>query len=483
MDQSIKDLSPNEVWRIFYELTRIPRPSRKEKRAADFVKHFGENLNLETIVDETGNVIIKKPATPGMEGRKGVILQSHLDMVPQKNSDKKHDFENDPIEAYVDGEWVKARGTTLGSDNGIGVAATLAVMEASNIQHGPLEALFTVDEETGMTGAINLKPGLLDGKILLNLDSEDEGELCIGCAGGMNTTATIRYNTEKVPEGSGAWKLSLTGLKGGHSGVDINLGRGNSNKLLNRFMLDATRRLKMRLSSIDGGSLRNAIPRESFAIVTVPEKLTVKLLDSARKYEALLKSEIGTVEPDLKFAVDPVQMPDTVIKRNTHFKLLKAVHGMPNGVIRMSTEMQGIVETSSNLAIIKSENGLLELRCLLRSAVDSAKEDLGIAIQSVLELAGAKVTHDGTYPGWKPNFNSDVLKTMQQVYKDKFGKLPEVKVIHAGLECGIIGDIYKGLDMVSFGPTIKYPHSPDEKVHIKSVENFWEYLKETLKYI
>jgi len=480
MDQNVKDLRPNEVWRIFYELTRIPRPSKKEKRAAEFVRKFGENLNLKTIVDETGNVIIKKPATPGMEGRKGVILQSHLDMVPQKNSDKKHDFDNDPIEAYVDGEWVKAKGTTLGSDNGIGVAATLAVLAANNIKHGPLEALFTVDEETGMTGAFNLKPGLLDGRILLNLDSEDEGELCIGCAGGMNTTATIRYKTEKVPDGSKAWKLSLTGLKGGHSGVDINLGRGNSNKLLNRFLQDATKRLKMRLSSIDGGSLRNAIPRESFAIVTVPEKLTGKLIDSVRKFEALLKSEIGTVEPNLKFTIDPAPMPESVIKKNTQVKLFKAVYGMPNGVIRMSTEMEGIVETSSNLAIVKSENGLIQLLCLLRSAVDSAKEDLGIAIQSVLELAGAKVVHDGAYPGWKPNFNSEALKIMQRVHLEKFGKQAEVKVIHAGLECGIIGDVYKGLDMVSFGPTIKYPHSPDEKVNIKSVENFWEYLKETL---
>ncbi len=483
MNDSIKDLKPNAVWRIFYELTRIPRPSKKEKRVAEFVRKFGERLKLKTIVDDTGNVIIKKPATPGMENRKGIILQAHLDMVPQKNSDKKHDFENDPIEAYVDGDWVKAKGTTLGSDNGIGVAATLAALEATNLKHGPLEALFTVDEETGMTGAFNLKPGLLEGKILLNLDSEDEGELCIGCAGGMNSTGRIVYKTEPVPPDSKAWKLSLTGLKGGHSGVDINLGRGNSNKLLNRFMLDATKRFKMRLSSIDGGSLRNAIPRESFAIVTVPEKYTRNFLSAVKKFEAMLKSEIGTVETDLKFTEDPSEMPESVISKNTQVKLFKAVYGMPNGVIRMSTEMEGIVETSSNLAIIKSENGLIELRCLLRSSVDSAKEDLGVAIQSVLELAGAKVTHDGSYPGWKPDVDSDVLQTMKKVYTQKFGKAPEVKVIHAGLECGIIGDVYKGLDMVSFGPTIKFPHSPDEKVHIKSVEKFWEYLIETLKSI
>lgn len=483
MNQTIKDLKPNAVWKIFYELTQIPRPSKKEKRAAEFVKNFGERLKLKTIVDDAGNVIIKKPATPGMEKCKGVILQSHLDMVPQKNSDKKHDFEKDPIEAYIDGEWVKAKGTTLGSDNGIGVAATLAVLEATNLKHGPLEGLFTIDEETGMTGAFNLKPGLLDGKILLNLDSEDEGELCIGCAGGMNTTGRIACKTEAVPSGNKAWKLSLTGLKGGHSGVDINLGRGNSNKLINRFMLDATKRFSMRLASIDGGSLRNAIPRESFAIVTVPEKYTSNFLSAAVAFEVLLKSEIGSVETDLKFTAVPSDMPEFLIDKNTQMKLFKAVYGIPNSVIRMSNEMEGIVETSSNLAIVKSEGGFIELRCLLRSAVDSAKEDLGIAIQSVLELAGAKVTHDGAYPGWKPDVSSAILQMMKKVYVNKFGKAPEVKVIHAGLECGIIGDVYKGLDMVSFGPTIKFPHSPDEKVHIKSVENFWEFLVETLKNI
>jgi dipeptidase D len=481
MNQSIKDLKPNAVWKIFYELTQIPRPSKNEQRAAEFVRKFGERLKLKTIVDDAGNVIIKKPATPGMEKRKGVILQSHLDMVPQKNSDKKHDFEKDPIDAYVDGEWVKAKGTTLGSDNGIGVAATLAVMEANNLKHGPLEALFTIDEETGMTGVFNLKPGMLDGKILLNLDSEDEGELCIGCAGGMNTTGRIAFRTEAVPSDSKAWKISLTGLKGGHSGVDINLGRGNSNKIMNRFMLDAAKRFKMRLSSIDGGSLRNAIPRESFALVTVPGKHTGNFLLAVKAFEALLKSEIGTIETDLRFKADPADMPNSVILNSTQVKLFKAVYGMPNGVIRMSSEMEGIVETSSNLAIIKSEDGFIELRCLLRSSIDSAKEDLGIAIQSVLELAGARVIHDGSYPGWKPDVSSAALQTMKEVYKNKFGKNAEVKVIHAGLECGIIGDVYKGLDMVSFGPTIKFPHSPDEKVLISSVENFWEFLVETLK--
>ena len=483
MSQTIKDLKPTAVWKFFYDLTQIPRPSKKEKKAIDYVKKIGEKLGLKTIVDDTGNVIIKKAATPGMEKRKGVILQSHLDMVPQKNSDKKHDFEKDPIEAYIDGEWVKAKGTTLGSDNGIGVATTLAILESKNLQHGPLEALFTIDEETGMTGAFNLKSGLLDGKILLNLDSEDEGELCIGCAGGMNTTGKIKYRTEPVPAGSMAWKLSMIGLKGGHSGVDINLGRANSNKLLNRFMMDATKRFNMRLASIDGGSLRNAIPRESFAIVTVPEKYTKELLASGKAYEALLKLEIGAVETDLKFKVEAADLPDSLIQKNTQMKLLKAIYGIPNGVIRMSTEMPDIVETSSNLAIVKSENGYIDLRCLLRSSVDSAKADLGVAIQSVLELAGAKVTHDGAYPGWKPDVDSSILQIMKKVYNKKFGKTPDVKVIHAGLECGIIGDVYKGLEMVSFGPTIKFPHSPDEKVHIGSVQKFWDFIVETLKNI
>lgn len=483
MNQKITDLEPKAVWKIFYELTRIPRPSKKEGRVVQFVREFGERLKLKTHVDKVGNVIIKKPATPGLENLKGVILQSHLDMVPQKNSDTVHDFEKDPIEAYVDGDWVKAKGTTLGSDNGIGVAAILAILESDTLQHGPLEALFTVDEETGMTGAFNLQPGMLDGKILLNLDSEDEGELYIGCAGGMNTTGKIIFSVEPVPTGVKAFKLSLTGLKGGHSGLDIHLGRGNSNKLLNRFMYDAWKRYKMRLAIIDGGNLRNAIPRESFAIVTVPTNHEKDFIKSVREYQDIFKQEIGSIESNLKFIAGSAEMPDFIIDQVTMEKLLKAVYGIPNGVIRMSTDMSGIIETSTNLAIIKSGDQTIEILCLLRSSVDSAKEDLGKAIQSVLELAGAEVVHDGSYPGWKPDLDSPVLETMKTVYHSMFGKTPEVKIIHAGLECGIIGDVYKGLDMISFGPTIRFPHSPGEQVHIGSVGKFWDFLVETLKSI
>lgn len=483
MNQQITDLEPKGLWKIFYELTRIPRPSKKEGKAVQFVREFGERLKLQTHVDDVGNVIIRKPATQGLENLPGVILQSHLDMVPQKNSDIVHDFEKDPIEAYVDGDWVKAKGTTLGSDNGIGVAAILAILESDSLQHGLLEGLFTVDEETGMTGAFNLQPGLIDGKILLNLDSEDEGELYIGCAGGMNTTGIITFTEEPVPSGVKAFKLSLTGLKGGHSGLDIHLGRGNSNKLMNRFLSDAGKRFKLRLASIDGGSLRNAIPRESFAIVTVPATFEDHFLKSVGEYQDLFKLELGSVEPDLKFVASSAELPDSLIERVSQDNLFKAVYGIPNGVIRMSTDMPGIVETSTNLAIIKSIDQTIEILSLLRSSVDSAKEDLGITIQSILELAGAEIIHDGSYPGWKPDVDSPILNTMKKVYHRMYNKTPEVKVIHAGLECGIIGDVYKGLDMISFGPTIRYPHSPDEKVHIGSVEKFWKFLVETLKNI
>ncbi len=483
MSQKITDLEPKAVWKIFYELTQVPRPSKKEGRAVEFVREFGKRLGLKTHVDDVGNVIIKKPATPGMEDLKGVILQSHLDMVPQKNSETVHDFEKDPIEAYVDGEWVKAKGTTLGSDNGIGVASILAILESGSIKHGPLEGLFTVDEETGMTGAFNLKSGLLDGEILLNLDSEDEGELYIGCAGGVNTTGTLTFSKDTVSSNSKAFNLKLTGLKGGHSGLDIHLGRGNSNKLLNRFMYHAGKHYEMRLASIEGGSLRNAIPRESFATVTIPFTYEKEFVDAVEKYQDIFRLEFGSVESDMKFIAMPTEVPDYLIDRDTQEKLFKAIYGIPNGVIRMSSDMPGIVETSTNLAIVDSGDKNIEILSLLRSSVDSAKEDLSLAVQCVLELAGAEVVHDGSYPGWKPDVNSPILGIMKKVYQSMFGKVPEVKVIHAGLECGIISDVYKGIDMISFGPTIRFPHSPDEKVHIGSVEKFFDFLVETLRNI
>jgi dipeptidase D len=482
MSKDILNLKPASLWKNFYSLTQIPRPSKKEEKVRDFIVKFGKDLGLETFVDEVGNVIIKKPATPGMENRKGVILQSHLDMVPQKNSGTQHDFEKDPIDAWVDGDWVKARGTTLGADNGMGVAATLAVLESRDIAHGPVEALFTIDEETGMTGAFGLKPGVFQGDILLNMDSEDEGELYIGCAGGTNANIKFSYTENPVPAGMTAFRLSVTGLKGGHSGVDIHLGRGNSNKILNRFLWHAAKKHGLRLAAIDGGSLRNAIPRESFAIVVVPEKNKDEFMKCLAMQEGLVKKELSAVEPDLKMETVPAEMPKTLIDESTQNRLFNAIYGCPNGVMRMSNEMAGLVETSTNLAIIKSENGTIKVMCLLRSSVDSAKTDLEQMMQSVFELAGAEILFDGQYPGWKPNPSSAILKTMQEIYQNKWGKIPEIRAIHAGLECGLLGGVYPNWDMISFGPTIRYPHSPDEKVNIETVEKFWDYLVETLKH-
>jgi dipeptidase D len=479
---TIKDLNPKMVWEIFYELTRIPRPSKKEENAIKFAREFGEKLRLKTQVDAAGNVIISKPAYPGLENRRGVVLQGHLDMVPQKNSDKKHDFEKDPIETIIDGEWVKANGTTLGADNGIGVASALAVLQDKNLKHGPLEVLLTIDEETGMTGAVNLKSGLLKGTIMLNLDSEDEGELYIGCAGGMNTTGNMKYKEVPVPKGMKAFRLSVKGLKGGHSGLDINLGRGNASKILNRILW-SLKSQNVRIASFEGGNLRNAIPREAFALVCIPEKNVSEFNMRVKEHNAMFRSEFAAPEPDLILNAEKCDLPGKVMEADTQERLIKLIYGIPHGVMRMSVEMPEIVETSINLAIVKAEKGEIDITCLLRSSVDSAKYSLGNMTQSVMELGGMKVVHDGSYPGWKPNVDSPILKTMKEVYNKKFGKVPEVKVIHAGLECGIIGAAYPEMDMVSFGPTIRFPHSPDEKVQIASVAKFWDYLVATLENI
>lgn len=481
MSKELLSLEPKLLWENFYQLTTIPRPSKKEGNAVKFVESVGKSLNLETITDKVGNVIIRKPATPGYENRKGIILQSHLDMVPQKNSDKQHDFEKDPIQAFIEDGWVKALGTTLGADNGIGVAATLAVLQSTNLLHGPIEALFTIDEETGMTGANNLQPGILKGDILINMDSEDEGELYVGCAGGTNANVRFTYKDEPVPANYVAYRISVTGLKGGHSGLDINLGRANANKLMFRFLKYAVANVGLRLASIDGGSLRNAIPREAFAVVVVPEKATDELKEALEDFFIIYKHEYATVEPDLKFTVEKTSMPLHLMDEMTQDDLINAIQACPNGVVRMSTDMEGLVETSLNLAIVKSENHEVKALALLRSSVDSAKEDVESTLESIFRLAGAEIWFDGQYPGWKPNMDSAILKTMQKVYNDKWGKVPEIKAIHAGLECGILGSAYPNWDMISFGPTIRYPHSPDEKVNIETVSLFWQFLVETLK--
>ncbi|MBS3770799.1 MAG: aminoacyl-histidine dipeptidase [Bacteroidales bacterium] len=477
----ITNLDPKPLWENFYKLTQIPRPSKKEASVVKFIEKFGKDLGLETIKDEVGNIIIKKPATKGYENKKPVVLQGHLDMVPQ--SDKDFDFENQPIEAYVDGEWVTADGTTLGADNGIGVAAALTVLQSDDLEHGPIEALFTVDEETGMTGASSLKPGLLDAEILINMDSEDEGELYIGCAGGLETNARFHFKKETLPRDTNAYKLTVKGLKGGHSGLDIQLQRGNANKVLNRILWYATEKLDVRIAGIESGSLRNAIPREGYAVVVVPNNQFGEFKEYVNDVTESVKNELSRVDTDLKIEVNQTDTPDFVLDKKTQDNMVRALYGCPHGVIRMSDDMEGLVETSTNLAVVKSEEHVVSVQTLQRSSVDSAKEDLGNMIRSVFELGGAEVLHEGEYPGWKPNPDSPILKTMQEVYNKKFGKVPEVKAIHAGLETGIISQAYPHLDMISFGPTISYPHSPGEKVNIETVKKFWDFLVETLKSI
>lgn len=483
MRTDLSGLKPEAIWRHFETLTQIPRPSTKEERVIKVMKDFGENLGLETIVDEVGNVIIKKPATPGMEDRKGIVLQGHLDMVPQANSDKDFNFETDPIEAFIDGDWVTANGTTLGADNGMGVAAAMAVLEATDLVHGPVEALFTVDEETGMTGAFGLKPGLLDGDILLNLDSEDEGELYIGCAGGVNANSLINYTEVAAPENGVAYKIVVSGLKGGHSGIDIPLFRGNANKLIFRIMRKAAADFGLRISEMEGGSLRNAIPREAYAIVTIAKGNEDAFVDYVKTMEAVMKSEYNTVDPDLKITVEPTDAVEKVMNEKSQQTVIDAIYACPNGVIRMSNDMEGLVETSTNLAVVGVSGGKAEALSLIRSSVDSAKDDLADTVVSVFNLAGGKTVLDGDYPGWKPNPDSAILEEMKQIYNNKFGRIPEIKAIHAGLECGLLGGVYPNLDMISFGPTIRFPHSPDEKVNIKTVEMFWDFLVETLKHV
>ncbi|TKG96082.1 aminoacyl-histidine dipeptidase [Puteibacter caeruleilacunae] len=481
----ITNLNPKALWENFYSLTQIPRPSNHEDRIQEFMFNFGKELGLETIKDEVGNIIIRKPATPGMEDRQGVILQGHLDMVPQKNSDKEHDFVNDPIETLVDGEWVTANGTTLGADNGIGVAAAMTVLASKDIEHGPIEALLTATEETGMDGANGLKPGILQGDILLNTDSEDEGELYVGCAGGEDVTGTFAFETTEVPAGSKAYKINITGLKGGHSGMDIPLGRGNANKIFFRLLKEAYNKCQARLAWIDGGSLRNAIPREAFAVVVVPEANGACLEEVVATIFEKAKAELAATEPNMLIEAVATELPESLIDENTQVNLTNVVRACPNGVIRMSDSMPGLVETSCNMAIVKSDadKKVINICILMRSSVDTAKQSLGSRLESLFTLAGATTELSGAYSGWQPNMESPILKTMQGVYEEHFGKTPDIKAIHAGLECGILSGPYPNWDMISFGPTIRFPHSPDEKVNIETVEKFWNFMVLTLKNI
>lgn len=484
MSITIKDLQPKAIWENFYKLTQVPRPSNHEEKARQFMLDWAKENHIEAFMDEAGNIIMRKAATPGMENRKGVILQGHLDMVPQKNEDTVHDFRNDPIQTYIDGEWVRAKGTTLGADNGMGVAAGMAVLTSTDIPHGPVEVLITATEETGMDGANGLKPGLLNGDILLNLDSETEGELYVGCAGGIDFSASFQYQEESVPAGMKAFRLAVKGLKGGHSGMDINLGRGNSNKLLFRFLKTYAGELGLRISVISGGSLRNAIPRESFATVVVPAENAEKLQAAVKEAEAIYQAELSAKEPTLSVSAEAAEMPSFIIDSCSQSRITNAILACPNGPVRMIDSMPGTVETSNNLAIVQSEGGKITVKSLLRSSVETAKESLAQSIRAVFELAAADEIHfEGGYPGWKPNPDSAILNEMQEIYEKMYGIRPAIMAIHAGLECGILGSKYPNWDMISFGPTLCSPHSPDERVNIPSVVKFWDYLKETLKNI
>jgi dipeptidase D len=476
----IRNLEPKLLWKYFYEITQTPRPSKKEQKMIEYMKKFGKDNGIETIVDEAGNVILRKPATKGMENRKGIIMQGHLDMVPQKNSDKVFDFEKDPVEAYAEGGWVKAKGTTLGADNGIGVAAAMAALVDPKVVHGPLEALFTIDEETGMTGANELKAGVLKGEILINMDSEDEGELYVGCAGGIDVGAKRKYGLEAAPAGMAAYKISLKGLRGGHSGLDIVLGRGNANKLMFRFLQQAEHDFGVRIASHSGGDLRNAIPRESFATLVVPEIKKGEFEKFVKGYEAIYRSEFKETEPDLKFTAEKCPVPAKVMNTGDQFRIIRSLFICPNGVQRMSQSMPGMVETSNNLAIVNISDGNFEAYCLTRSSVESAKLATAWKIAAVFQLIDAKVELDGSYPGWNPDMSSAILKAMQNTYSKLYGNVPVIKAVHAGLECGIIMGQYPNLDSISFGPTIRHPHSPDEKVEIASVEKFYNFLIATL---
>ncbi|MEA1874091.1 MAG: aminoacyl-histidine dipeptidase [Bacteroidota bacterium] len=476
----ILNLTPKALWKHFYALTQIPRPSKKEGKAIDFVEKFGKDLGLETIRDEVGNVMIRKPATPGMENRKGVVLQGHVDMVPQKNSDKNHDFEKDPIEAFVDGDWVTANGTTLGADNGMGVAAAMAVLEANDLEHPMVEALFTMDEETGMTGAKALKPNILKGDILINMDSEDEGELYVGCAGGIDINVAHKFAAEKNSMNK-AFNIHIKGLKGGHSGLDINIGRANANKLLFRALKAVGTGADFRLASVAGGDLRNAITREAVAVVTVSADKADGFKSSIEDAVAKFREEYKAAENSIAVDVSEVDNPTNVLSEADHNALVDAVLETVHGVVKMSESMEGLVETSTNLAIVKLADGALEVNCLTRSADDDAKMVFANKMKAIWDNLGCDVKLEGEYPGWKPNMDSEILQTMQSSYESLYGVIPEIKAIHAGLECGILGGAYPNWDMISFGPTIRYPHSPDEKVNIETVEKFWKWLVETLK--
>jgi dipeptidase D len=483
MENNVRSLSPSNLWNHFADLNAVPRPSKKEQRVIAFAKEFGEKLGLPTLVDEVGNVIIKKPATPGMENRVTVCLQSHLDMVHQKNNDTKFDFDLEGIRMFVDGDWVKAEGTTLGADNGIGVATIMALLSSKDIPHPPLEALFTIDEETGMTGAMGLKGGLLDAKIMLNLDTEEDNELTIGCAGGLDVTIQGSYHEAQTTKGNIALKLTVKGLTGGHSGMDIHLGRGNANKIMNRILWEGVQKHAWQVASIEGGGLRNAIPRESVAVVTVDGDQQEASLASIQQLRSVLKKEYQTTDANLEILVEQTETPSMVASQEFLSAFLRRIYACPNGIYRMSPDIQGLVQSSNNLARVQMVGGKFTALCLTRSSVESEKWDVANAIHGAFDLNGAEIKFSGSYPGWTPNPNSSIVSLMSSLYQERFGETAHVNACHAGLECGILGANYPDMEMISFGPNIRGAHSPDEKVQISSVQKFWGYLLETLSRI
>jgi len=481
---TLSQLSPQPLFNYFEEICQVPRPSKKEEKIRKYLLDFAEKHGLKSKTDAVGNVLIQKPASPGLETAPTVILQTHMDMVCEKNSDKVFDFDSDPIEPEIVDGWIKAKGTTLGADCGIGIAAQLAVLTSKEIKHGPIECLITVDEETGLTGAFALEKGFLSGDVLLNLDSEDEGEIFIGCAGGIDTVATFSYGQETTPANSMAYKISVSGLLGGHSGDDIHKNRGNANKILNRFLWKFTNEFNARLADLNGGNLRNAIAREAFSVFTVPSNKENKMQSAFEKLAALIKTEFEFSEPKLSIVCEKTDLPETVIDLETQLNLLNALYACPHGVLEMSSRMEGMVETSTNLASVKFiESNKIEVTTSQRSEIESRKYYAAETVESVFKLAGAKVAHSDGYPGWAPNLNSDVLKITVDSYKRLFGNEPIVRSIHAGLECGLFLEKYPQLDMVSFGPTIRGAHSPDERLDIHTTEKFWKHLVDVLENI
>lgn len=483
MSQEIRNLEPKDLWNKFADLNAVPRPSKKEERVIEFMKNFGKSLGLETIEDEIRNVIIRKPATAGMENRKTVVLQGHLDMVHQKNGDTVFDFDTQGIEMYVDGDWVRAKGTTLGADNGLGVAMIMAVLESKTIKHPAIEALFTIDEETGMTGALNLKGGILTGDILLNMDTEEDDEIDIGCAGGIDVTASRTYTEEETPSDSVAYTITVKGLNGGHSGMDINKGLGNANKIMNRLLFDGFENFGLQIAEINGGSLRNAIPRESVSKIIVAGMYDEAYVFDMQEIISDIKAEYKTAEPNLTIEIQKTDLPKKVMDLGVQEGIIRAIYAAHNGVYRMSADMADLVETSNNVARVLIKDGEISVQNLTRSSVETSKMDLANALRATFELCGCEVTFGGSYPGWTPNVKSEILDLLVNIYEKQNNEKPKVVACHAGLECGILGTNYPNMDMISFGPTIHGAHSPDERASIKSSQKFYKFVLKILENI